>query len=354
MYVKNTNSYNNLSIRELHLFAGIGGGIYGGMLLGHKCIGAIEIDDFCCSILKQRQKDKWMDDFDIENDLTKISGEKYINKFDVLCGGFPCQAFSTAARGRNIKEKDLWKEMCRFIKESEAPIVFAENVTQKAIEIAQKDLSSLGYIVVISRISNHLLGASHQRNRFWALAVKKDKKELLISMYKKFQQSILISGRFWTKQIAECGKVCVPTERRKQLKALGNAQSPLVAAVAFRILTNRLYKQILDRTINNKISITPSKAELDKVFKYRINWIHQKFGHDFGFIHTPTTMANYSAPSMMKHRGCRNFVEVFNKPNPDNAEWLMGFPINASSSIAQSKDNLNIWKNLILSDEEIQ
>lgn len=31
-------------MRELHLFAGIGGGILGGMLLGHRCVGAVEID----------------------------------------------------------------------------------------------------------------------------------------------------------------------------------------------------------------------------------------------------------------------------------------------------------------------
>ena len=33
-------------MRELHLFAGIGGGILGGMLLGHRCVGAVEIDPY--------------------------------------------------------------------------------------------------------------------------------------------------------------------------------------------------------------------------------------------------------------------------------------------------------------------
>lgn len=35
------------TIKEFHLFAGIGGGIYGGYILGHSCCGAVEIDDFC-------------------------------------------------------------------------------------------------------------------------------------------------------------------------------------------------------------------------------------------------------------------------------------------------------------------
>jgi hypothetical protein len=54
-------------------------------------------------------------------------------------------------------------------------------------------------------------------------------------------------------------------------------------------------------------------------------------------------MANYSAPSMMKHWGCRNFKQVFEKPTPLNAEYLMGFPIGASSLSPQNKENLEIW-----------
>jgi site-specific DNA-cytosine methylase len=335
-------------MREIHLFAGIGGGIYGGKLLNHKCIEAIEIDEFCRSVLYQRQKDNWLDNFNIKGDLTKISGDKYLNKFDILCGGFPCQAFSTAARGRNLQEKDLWGEMLRFIKESKAPIVFAENVTKKAIDIAQKDLSKIGYKVVVARVSNNLLGANHQRNRFWALAVKKDKESTLITIYEKFQKLPRLSGNYWTKKIQDNGKIDKAGDRRKQLKAIGNAQSPLVAAVAFRILTNRLYYKITALDNNKELSILPSIIELNKVFEKKINWIYTKYGKDFGFIHTPTTMANYSAPSMMKHRGCRNFVEVFEKPNPDNAEWLMGFPINASSLNSQLQNNLKLWHNNVI------
>ena len=95
-------------IKEFHLFAGIGGGIYGGQLLGHKCCGGVEIDDFCQKILRQRQEDGWMEKFDIYGDITKINGANFKGKFDVLCGGFPCQAFSHAAHGKNIAEKNLW------------------------------------------------------------------------------------------------------------------------------------------------------------------------------------------------------------------------------------------------------
>lgn len=333
-------------MKELHLFAGIGGGIYGGILLGHTCIGAIEIDEFCRKVLNQRQNDGWMDEFPIKGDLTSISGKKYIGTFDILCGGFPCQAFSTAARGRNLKEKDLWGEMFRFIQESDAPIIFAENVTRKAIEMAKNDLESIGYIVSIAMVSNNILGANHQRNRFWLLGVKKGQSKSIVDIYNNLKQQPLLSGDIWSNNISKCGKIEKPTERRKQLKGIGNAQSPLVAATAFRILTNRLYVKLKDssQSSNEKLPVSPTKEELAKVYKFKKNWIYEKYGDKFGFIHTPTTMANYSAPSMMKHKGCRNFVEVFDKPNPDNAEWLMGFPLNASSPNNLCSTNLDIWK----------
>lgn len=48
-------------IREFHLFAGIGGGIYGGKLLHHQCVGAVEIMPYARGVLAQRKKDGWMD-----------------------------------------------------------------------------------------------------------------------------------------------------------------------------------------------------------------------------------------------------------------------------------------------------
>ena len=38
-------------MRELHLFAGAGGGILGGMMLGHTPVAAVEIDPYCRAVL---------------------------------------------------------------------------------------------------------------------------------------------------------------------------------------------------------------------------------------------------------------------------------------------------------------
>lgn len=323
-------------IREFHLFAGIGGGIYGGELLGHKCCAGVEILPYAQSILKQRQQDDWMPKFPIYNDICTLNGSDFKSEFDILCGGFPCQAFSTAAHGKNIKEKNLWGEMLRFVKESEAPIVFAENVVLKAIEIAKRDLEDLGYKVVRCRLSCSDIGADHQRNRFWLLAVKDE------NTFEKIKTHVLslpvLNGNYWSKSLSIVGGDISNgyKERRMQLLGIGNAQSPFVVATAFRILVNRF--------VNNQFnkSEVVSKEEISKVFNIKPTWI-QSFFDNIGLVHTPTTMANYSCPSMMKHQGCKNFKEVFGRPEPNNAEYLMGFPIGASAPIELTKDNFVKW-----------
>ena len=321
-------------IKEFHLFAGIGGGIYGGKLLGHVCCAGVEIDEYCQKILKQRQQDKWFEEFPIYGDLTKLSGTPFKEQFDILCGGFPCQAFSHAAHGKNIAEKNLWGEMFRFVQESNAPIVFGENVTLKAIDKAKVDLESLGYRVERCKLSCGDLGADHRRDRYWLLAVRD--KSIFEKVSKHLTKLPRLNLQYWSQTPEQVGEEVIVVNRRAQLKAIGNAQSPMVAASAFRFLVNR-------HLTNKYHGVLALKEEIDAVYESKKTWIKQTFGEQFGYVHTPTTMANYSAPSMMKHQGCRNFVTVFGKPTPHNAEYLMGFPIGASSLTPLNTNNIEKW-----------
>lgn len=327
----------NQEIKEFHLFAGIGGGIYGGELLGHHCCAGVEILPYAQSVLRQRQQDGWMPKFPIYNDICALDGAEFQGQFDILCGGFPCQAFSTAAHGKNIEEKNLWGEMFRFVRQSNAPIVFAENVVLRAINKAKKDLEELGYKVVRCRLSCSDIGADHQRNRFWLLAVKEEK------VFDKIAHHIsklpIIKGSYWASNIQEVGDDIINdgNNRRKQLLGIGNAQSPFVVASAFRILVNRMLSKEFEQ------SEVVSSEEISKVFEIKPTWIQESF-NNIGLVHTPTTMANYSCPSMMKHQGCRNFKIVFGRPEPNNAEYLMGFPIGASRVQPMNIDNFNKWK----------
>jgi len=59
----------------------------------------------------------------------------------------------------------------------------------------------------------------------------------------------------------------------------------------------------------------------------RKTWVLTTFGPDVGYLHTPTTMANYTAKSMQKWPSCRAWVQVFGAVTPENSEWLMGWPL---------------------------
>jgi DNA (cytosine-5)-methyltransferase 1 len=88
---------------------------------------------------------------------------------DIVFGGFPCQPFSHAARGRN-NAPDLWPEMFRLVRECEPRFVFAENVTREAIERAARDLAGHGYVVRCLELPSSVVGTPHERKRFWLLA----------------------------------------------------------------------------------------------------------------------------------------------------------------------------------------
>jgi len=325
-------------IKEFHLFAGIGGGIYGGELLGHECCAGVEINEFCKQVLQQRQVDGWLPEFPLYNDVRTLNGESFKNGFDILCGGFPCQAFSSAAHGKNIAEKNLWDYMLKFAKESDAPIVFGENVVLRAISRAKSDLESIGYKVTACRLSCKDLGADHQRNRFWVMGVKEekifDKVSAHIASLPKF------CGRCWA--VAPLSEYPAEVKyRREQLKGIGNAQSPLVAATAFRILVNRHLKKDYG-------ALLVTKDELDEVYTPLKTWVKQTYS-EIGGIHTPTTMANYHCASMMKHQSCQNFVKVFGVPQPLNGEYLMGMPMGITSPESVNLSYLEKWKKDTLS-----
>lgn len=59
----------------------------------------------------------------------------------------------------------------------------------------------------------------------------------------------------------------------------------------------------------------------------RQTWVQTTFGPGIGYLHTPTTKANYCAASMQKWPACRAWVQVFGKVTPQAHEYLMGWPI---------------------------
>jgi DNA (cytosine-5)-methyltransferase 1 len=223
-------------MNELHLFAGAGGGLLASELLGFTPICAVEQDEYCQRILIERQNDKSLPCFPIWGDIRTFDGKPWRGSVDLVSGGFPCQAFSSAARGRNIAERNLWPEMRRVVQDVQPKFVFAENVSKSAILEAQNDLLEDGYSSVHTKMSAADLGADHLRERFWLLAYTDVCSQLCRKEYAETPFMPQFYGNVWQTNPNELRVSDGVARRMDRLKAVGNGQVPLVAAMAFLTL----------------------------------------------------------------------------------------------------------------------
>lgn len=151
------------ALRVLDLFSGIGG-----FSLGLERAGGFQTIAFCeIGAFPRRVLRRHWPALPVIEDIHCIREPV---ECDVICGGFPCQPFSTAARGRNIAAKNLWPQMERVIDLCLPRIVIAENVSEIAISHAADRLARLGYAIAARHISGADCGAPHRRNRWWLVA----------------------------------------------------------------------------------------------------------------------------------------------------------------------------------------
>jgi site-specific DNA-cytosine methylase len=162
-------------LNELALFAGAGGGILGGHLLGWRTVCAVEIDSFAAGVLCARQNDRLLTPFPIWSNVCTFDGTPWRGLVDVISGGFPCQDISNAGRGAGITgaRSGLWSEFARIIREVEPPFVFVENsprLTRRGLGSVLGDLATLGFNAEWCVLGADALGAPHHRERIWILA----------------------------------------------------------------------------------------------------------------------------------------------------------------------------------------
>src|SRR3990167_9307463 len=240
----------NGGLRELALFAGAGGGILGGKLLGWKTVCAVEWGEYPASVLCARQNDGILPPFPIWDDVQTFDGKPWHGLVDVVSGGFPCQDISVAWKGAGItgERSGMWQHMARIINEVRPQYVLVENspmLTSRGLGRVLGDLAEMGFDARWGVLGAAHVGAPHLRERIWILANSDGR-------HSNGWRRALQMGRFWsTEKDANNGnreRVEWPTEspvgiladgvaaRVEQLTALGNGQVPAVAATAWRML----------------------------------------------------------------------------------------------------------------------
>nr|DAN82648.1 MAG TPA: Cytosine specific methyltransferase [Caudoviricetes sp.] len=164
-------------MKFLDLFAGIGGFRLGMESAGHECVGFCEIDKYARASYKAIHNTEG----EIElHDITTVSDESIrgFGSVDIICGGFPCQAFSIAGNRRGFEDTrgTLFFEICRFASILTPKYLFLENVRGllnhdggATFETIIRTLDGLGYDVEWQVLNSKNFGVPQNRERVFII-----------------------------------------------------------------------------------------------------------------------------------------------------------------------------------------
>lgn len=198
------------------LFAGIGGFHLAMKSIGMECVMASEWDKHAAAVYEVNHGIKPV------GDITKIN-EKDVPEHTILCGGFPCQAFSVSGKQRGFEDTrgTLFFDVARIAREKKPEALFLENVRNfarhdggKTLKVVEKTLEDAGYEVFHEVFNAAELGFPTARQRIYIVAFRKDTNAarffsfpektgakasvascLLTDMSKKDEERLRIKGR---------------------------------------------------------------------------------------------------------------------------------------------------------------
>ncbi len=232
-------------MRSMHLFAGVGGGLLGDLILGHKPVVAVEWNKKRCSVLEARKRAGWFPDLEVQCvDIRAFDGSRWAGKVDVLHAGIPCPRWSTARRGAGNPD-DYWPEVVRILEQVRPWVLFIESVKGIAREHQrfENDLWERGYTLkpgIITDASS--LGAPHSRERYWAIAYAHENGEPSFAQYDETPLLSSIEGCGWWEtdpRFLGVDDGMADRVERFRLEAIGDGQVPLQMAVAFVLLCKK-------------------------------------------------------------------------------------------------------------------
>lgn len=160
----------------IDLFAGLGGFRIALESLGAKCVYSNEWDEHVKKVYTENFGDI------PEGDITKVD-EKTIPNHDILCAGFPCQAFSISGKQKGFEDSrgTLFFDVARIVKEKKPKVVFMENVKNFAthdkgntIDIVKKTMESLGYVFNQKVLNAVDYGIPQKRERIYMVCFRND------------------------------------------------------------------------------------------------------------------------------------------------------------------------------------
>ncbi len=160
----------------IDLFAGVGGFHYALNSFGASCVFASEIDRNASLVYEENHQIKPF------GDITQID-EKDIPKHDILCGGFPCQAFSVSGKQKGFQDTrgTLFFDIARIVKFHKPKILFLENVKNfekhdkgNTLKTVKNTLQNLDYNIFCKVLNTSNFGLPQNRERIYIIGFHKD------------------------------------------------------------------------------------------------------------------------------------------------------------------------------------
>lgn len=160
----------------IDLFAGLGGFRLALESLGAKCVYSNEWDKFAQEVYKNNFGET------PDGDITKVD-ENTIPEHDIICAGFPCQAFSISGKQRGFEDSrgTLFFDVARIVKAKRPKIVFMENVKNfathdngKTLEVVKATMEELGYTFNYKVLNATDYGIPQKRERIYMVCFRKD------------------------------------------------------------------------------------------------------------------------------------------------------------------------------------
>lgn len=155
-------------LKFIDLFAGIGGFRLGFENAGCECVFSSEIDEHACEMYELNFGDN------PKCDITQLN-PKDVPDFDILCAGFPCQAFSICGKQKGFYDETrgtLFFDICRILEEKQPKVFVLENVfnlekhdSGRTLTVMLSALSELGYTVVYKVLNARDFGVPQNRDR---------------------------------------------------------------------------------------------------------------------------------------------------------------------------------------------
>lgn len=166
-------------MKFLDLFAGIGGFRLGLEQAGHECVGFCEIDKFARQSYKAIHNTEGEREY---HDITTVSNEEWRTlrgTVDLICGGFPCQAFSIAGKRKGFLDETrgtLFFEIARAAEQIKPRTLFLENVRGllshdkgRTFRTIISTLDELGYDAEWQILNSKNFGVPQNRERVFII-----------------------------------------------------------------------------------------------------------------------------------------------------------------------------------------